>query len=321
MCPVCTPQTPPRGAAPWNPAKGGAPAFLRSPALRASSWALDPAAPGRYGPRMAETIETDVAIIGAGPVGLFAVFELGMLKLSSVLIDALGEVGGQCAALYPEKPIYDIPAHPAIEASELIAQLERQIAPFHAPRLLGRLVTGLAGTAGAFVLSTDAGDTVRAKAVVVAAGVGAFGPEPPAVGRAGRLRGQRRGAILRPPARGAARQARGDRRRRRFGGGLGAGAERHRPGRGGAPAGQVPRRAGKCGAARRRRGARRDRDGHPVPIALPARRGGPAARGRGRRPCKARRAACRPTCCWRSSAWRWTWGRSPPGAWRWSATT
>ena len=61
---------------------------------------------------MAETIETDVAIIGAGPVGLFAVFELGMLKLSSVLVDALGEVGGQCTALYPEKPIYDIPAHP-----------------------------------------------------------------------------------------------------------------------------------------------------------------------------------------------------------------
>ena len=128
---------------------------------------------------MAETIETDVAIIGAGPVGLFAVFELGMLKLTSVLIDALGEVGGQCTALYPEKPIYDIPAHPMIEASDLVAQLEQQIAPFHAPRLLGRRVTGLAGVAGAFVLSTDAGDTVHAKAVVVAAGVGAFGPNRP----------------------------------------------------------------------------------------------------------------------------------------------
>ena len=93
---------------------------------------------------MASDIETDVAIIGAGPVGLFAVFELGMLKLSSVLIDALAEVGGQCAALYPEKPIYDIPAHPAIDAGELVAQLERQIAPFHAPRLLGRRVVGLA---------------------------------------------------------------------------------------------------------------------------------------------------------------------------------
>ncbi len=67
---------------------------------------------------MPDTFETDVAIIGAGPVGLFAVFELGMLKLSSVLIDALAEVGGQCAALYPEKPIYDIPAHPAIDAGD-----------------------------------------------------------------------------------------------------------------------------------------------------------------------------------------------------------
>src|SRR5487761_2424159 len=99
---------------------------------------------------MALEIDTDVAIVGAGPVGLFAVFELGMLKLSSVLIDALAEVGGQCAALYPEKPIYDIPAHPAIEAGDLIAQLEKQIAPFHTPRLLGRRVVGLAGGPGAF---------------------------------------------------------------------------------------------------------------------------------------------------------------------------
>ena len=128
---------------------------------------------------MPSDIETDVAIIGAGPVGLFAVFELGMLKLSSVLIDALTEVGGQCAALYPEKPIYDIPAHPAIDASELVSQLERQIAPFHAPRLLGRRVTGLAGSAGAFTLTTDQGDTVRSRAVVVAAGAGAFGPNRP----------------------------------------------------------------------------------------------------------------------------------------------
>src|SRR5579862_791899 len=110
---------------------------------------------------MRNAIETDVAIIGAGPVGLFAVFELGMLRLTSVLIDALGEVGGQCTALYPEKPIYDIPAHPAIEASELVAQLERQIAPFDAPRLLGRRVSGLAGTAGDFTVTTEAGDTVR----------------------------------------------------------------------------------------------------------------------------------------------------------------
>ncbi|HEY2617859.1 MAG TPA: NAD(P)/FAD-dependent oxidoreductase, partial [Acetobacteraceae bacterium] len=128
---------------------------------------------------MANDFDTDVAIIGAGPVGLFAVFELGMLKLSSLLIDALPEVGGQCAALYPEKPIYDIPAHPAIDAGELVAQLERQIAPFHAPRLLGRRVTGLAGVPGCFRLTTDQGDTVRSKAVLIAAGAGAFGPNRP----------------------------------------------------------------------------------------------------------------------------------------------
>jgi thioredoxin reductase (NADPH) len=128
---------------------------------------------------MAEMIDTDVAVIGAGPVGMFAVFELGMLKLRAVLIDALGEVGGQCSALYPEKPIYDIPAHPAIEAGDLITRLETQIAPFAAPRLLGRRVEKIAGEVGAFILTTDQGDEVRAKAVIVAAGAGAFGPNRP----------------------------------------------------------------------------------------------------------------------------------------------
>jgi thioredoxin reductase (NADPH) len=124
-------------------------------------------------------IETDVAIVGAGPVGMFAVFECGMLKLSSVLIDTLGELGGQCAALYPEKPIYDIPAHPALAAGHLVAQLEAQIAPFHAPRLLNRRVDALEGQAGDFTLRTDKGDVVRARAVVLAAGAGAFGPNRP----------------------------------------------------------------------------------------------------------------------------------------------
>jgi thioredoxin reductase (NADPH) len=128
---------------------------------------------------MTQHIETDVAIIGAGPVGLFAVFECGMLKLRSVLIDALDEIGGQCTALYPEKPIYDIPAHPAIAAEHLVAQLERQIDPFHAPRLLGRRVERLERTADGFEIGTDQGDTVRARAVVVAAGAGAFGPNRP----------------------------------------------------------------------------------------------------------------------------------------------
>ena len=128
---------------------------------------------------MDKDLETDVAIVGAGPVGLFAVFELGMLKLGAVLIDALGETGGQCAALYPEKPIYDIPAHPAITAGELVSRLEHQIAPFHAPRLLGRRVERLEGEAGDFTLGTDHGERVRAKAVLIAAGAGAFGPNRP----------------------------------------------------------------------------------------------------------------------------------------------
>ena len=123
--------------------------------------------------------DTDVAIIGAGPAGMFAVFECGMLKLSSVLIDALGEVGGQCAALYPEKPIYDIPAHPSLAAGALVSHLEQQIAPFNAPQLLNRRVESLEGTAGAFTLRTDQGDTITARAVLIAAGAGAFGPNRP----------------------------------------------------------------------------------------------------------------------------------------------
>jgi thioredoxin reductase (NADPH) len=130
-------------------------------------------------------IETDVAIIGAGPAGLFAAFECGMLKLGSVLIDALEEVGGQCVALYPEKPIFDIPAHPAIEAGALVAQLELQIAPFAPRRLLGRRVEALEGSAGQFRLRTDKGDAVAARAVIIAAGAGAFGPNrPPLAGLA-----------------------------------------------------------------------------------------------------------------------------------------
>jgi thioredoxin reductase (NADPH) len=124
-------------------------------------------------------IQTDVAIIGAGPVGLFAAFECGMLKLTSVLIDALDEVGGQCAALYPEKPIFDIPGYPAIEAGALITQLEAQVAPFAPARLLGRRVDAVIGEAGHFELRTNKGDTVLARAVIIAAGAGAFGPNRP----------------------------------------------------------------------------------------------------------------------------------------------
>lgn len=128
---------------------------------------------------MAAVIETDVAIIGAGPAGLFAVFECGMLRMKSVVIDALDAVGGQCTALYPEKPIYDIPAHPGIAAADLIGQLEKQIEPFASQFLLGRRVETLARDGGTIILGTSAGDTVRCKAVIIAAGAGAFGPNRP----------------------------------------------------------------------------------------------------------------------------------------------
>ena len=123
--------------------------------------------------------ETDVAIIGAGPTGLFAAFQCAMLRLRCVLIDVLPETGGQCAALYPEKPIYDIPACPAVEGAQLIANLERQIAPFSIPRMLRHRVESLSGQRGDFVLGTDKGATLRAKAVIIAAGAGAFGPNRP----------------------------------------------------------------------------------------------------------------------------------------------
>ncbi|MBP0465900.1 NAD(P)/FAD-dependent oxidoreductase [Roseomonas sp. PWR1] len=128
---------------------------------------------------MAAQVETDVAIIGAGPVGLFAVFECGMLRMKCVVIDALEAVGGQCSALYPEKPIYDIPAHPSIAGGELVAALEKQAEPFGATYLLGRRVEGLAKDGEAILLTTSAGDTVRCKAVIIAAGAGAFGPNRP----------------------------------------------------------------------------------------------------------------------------------------------
>ncbi len=124
-------------------------------------------------------LETDVAIVGAGPVGLFAAFECGMLSERCCLIDALPEVGGQCTALYPEKPIYDIPAHPGIAAGALIHALEEQIRPFAPPRLLGRRVVSLDGQVGGFTLGTDYGDSVHCKVILLAAGAGAFGPNRP----------------------------------------------------------------------------------------------------------------------------------------------
>lgn len=122
---------------------------------------------------------TDVAIIGAGPVGLFAVFECGMLGMSCRVIDALEDIGGQCAALYPEKPIFDIPGQPEIAGAELVRALEAQIAPFSPHVHLNQQVTELDGEAGAFRLITSVGNIINAKVIIIAAGVGAFGPKRP----------------------------------------------------------------------------------------------------------------------------------------------
>lgn len=123
---------------------------------------------------------TDVAIIGAGPVGLFAVFECGMLKLQCHVVDVLDVQGGQCAALYPEKPIYDIPGQPRIEAAELIDRLVEQAAPFAPVYHLGQRVETLARQPdGRWLVGTSTGTQIDAAAVIVAAGVGAFGPNRP----------------------------------------------------------------------------------------------------------------------------------------------
>jgi thioredoxin reductase (NADPH) len=124
--------------------------------------------------------QTDVAIIGAGPVGLFAVFECGMLRLRCAVIDALDHIGGQCTALYPEKPIYDIPAYPEIMAADLIEKLRQQAAPFQPAYHLGQQVQKLSRLPdGGFALATTKNTVIHAKTVMIAAGCGAFGPNRP----------------------------------------------------------------------------------------------------------------------------------------------
>ena len=121
----------------------------------------------------------DVAIIGAGPVGLFMVFECGMLELGCHVFDALPAPGGQCAALYPEKPIYDIPGYPRIDAALLVERLIEQASPFAPAFHLGHAVSGLNATPAGFEVENMAGARIAARAVVIAAGAGAFGPNRP----------------------------------------------------------------------------------------------------------------------------------------------
>lgn len=126
------------------------------------------------------THSTDLVVIGAGPTGLFAIFEAGMLKIKCHVIDTLENVGGQCLALYPEKPIYDIPAHPKVLASELIELLEAQAAPFHPTYHLNQRVDKITKNAdGSFLVETSKNTKINCKAIIIAAGCGAFGANRP----------------------------------------------------------------------------------------------------------------------------------------------
>lgn len=128
-------------------------------------------------------ISTDICIIGAGPVGLFAVFEAGLLKMRCHLIDTLPQVGGQLSEIYPHKPIYDIPGYPEIKAQELVERLMEQIAPFDPGFTLGERVESMVKQEdGSFIVGTNDGTLVQCQAVVIAGGLGCFEPRKPDIG-------------------------------------------------------------------------------------------------------------------------------------------
>jgi thioredoxin reductase (NADPH) len=135
-----------------------------------------------YGYDMDEAIKTDVVIIGAGPIGLFAVFELGLLDMKTHLIDILDKIGGQCAELYPEKPIYDIPGIPFTSAQGLVDALLEQIKPFNPQFHLNEMVEKVENIGDPlFRVTTDQGKVFECKVVVIAAGGGSFQPKRPPI--------------------------------------------------------------------------------------------------------------------------------------------
>ncbi|MBP0582851.1 NAD(P)/FAD-dependent oxidoreductase [Labrys sp. LIt4] len=131
---------------------------------------------------MTEIIKTDVLIVGAGPVGLFSVFELGLLDIRVHVVDILDKIGGQCAELYPEKPIYDIPGFPIVTGQELVDNLLKQIEPFSPVFHLSRMISTIERIGDPlFRVTTDAGDVFETKTVVIAAGGGSFQPKKPPI--------------------------------------------------------------------------------------------------------------------------------------------
>ena len=131
---------------------------------------------------MSDPIKTDVVIIGAGPIGLFAVFELGLLDMKAHLIDILDKIGGQCAELYPEKPIYDIPGIPYTSAQGLVDALMQQIKPFNPQFHLNEMVEKVEKIGDPlFRVTTDQGKVFESKILVIAAGGGSFQPKRPPI--------------------------------------------------------------------------------------------------------------------------------------------
>ncbi|HEY8401826.1 MAG TPA: NAD(P)/FAD-dependent oxidoreductase [Cytophagaceae bacterium] len=136
-------------------------------------------------------IQTDICIIGAGPVGLFAVFEAGLLKMRCHLVDALPQIGGQLSEIYPKKPIYDIPGFPEILAQDLIDNLKKQIEPFKPTYTLGERVETLEKHEdGCFVLTTSDNTQISCKVVVIAGGLGCFEPRKPEISNLEKFEGK-----------------------------------------------------------------------------------------------------------------------------------
>ena len=129
-------------------------------------------------------IKSDIIIIGAGPAGLFAVFEAGLLKLKCHIIDSLPMPGGQCAEIYPKKPIYDIPSQPEILAGDLVSKLMEQIKPFSPGFTLGEMAQTIdKNSNGEFIITTDKGTQHQAPIVAIAGGLGTFTPRKPQLDR------------------------------------------------------------------------------------------------------------------------------------------
>jgi thioredoxin reductase (NADPH) len=127
-------------------------------------------------------IETDLLIIGAGPTGLFAVFEAGLLKMKCHLIDSLPQPGGQLAEIYPKKPIYDIPGYPIVMAGELVDRLMEQIKPFNPGYTLGESAVSIEETEDhCFIVTTNKGTKHKAPSVAIAGGLGVFTPRKPPI--------------------------------------------------------------------------------------------------------------------------------------------